>query len=53
MSQVNYGRSKHGHAQKEVRKIKESLSRKYGKNAETLIDREILAALNRVDKNTS
>jgi hypothetical protein len=53
MSQNNnsYSKSrKHGDAQSEVRKIKEKLTRKYGKNADSIIDREILAALNKLDR---
>ena len=41
---------KHGDAQSEVRKIKDKLSRKFGKNADSMIDREILAAINKLDR---
>lgn len=49
----SYGKGmKHGDAQSEVRKIKDKLSKKYGKNADSIIDREILAAINKMDRSS-
>lgn len=47
----SYSKSKkHGEAQSEVRRIKEKLSRKFGRTADSIIDREILAAVNKLDR---
>ena len=46
MSVSNNGRSKHGVVQEEVRTIKEKMRKKFGRNYESIIDREILAAAN-------
>ena len=46
MSVSNNGKSKHVIAQNEVRTIKDKMRKKFGRNYESIIDREILAAAN-------
>jgi len=46
MSVSNNGRSKHIIVQNEVRTIKDKMRKKFGRNYESIIDREILAAAN-------
>ena len=46
LQQARAANGKHKDSKSRVRSIKEKLCRKFGNNAESLIDREILAAIN-------
>lgn len=52
MQQTRAANGRHGDGKSRVRSIKERLCRRFGKNVESLIDREILAAINQLDRSS-